>query len=177
MVSLIGLGTMLLFVGCKRETPVATEPDQRQPSAKSQVAPLTAEAKRRGEEILLKYSRKVGDSWFTMTRFEGSYWTLHQSKRYQIHSEYEDGGTFTPTDADRLNGLQWAEYVRCNWSLNRVYLQDASPPRWSEWADGPSVTSVKMILKNGVWGYEGSGFPFPFGEKFYKQPSSEEIPK
>jgi len=119
----------------------------------SNQSPLDAEARQKGEEY-----------WYgnALTKCGGAYYAKDASLDwiYQFNDISIEMSTSKPTEASRLNGVEWSGFARLHSKTSRLRAKNL---KWDEWKNGsvyPGLT-VQLTKVKGRWLFSGEEKPNP----------------
>jgi hypothetical protein len=129
---LLGLG-LLVFCSLPLACTSRSKPSQ---------SPLDAEAQQKGEEYWFSSLTKCGDSYYG--KHEPNDFT------YQFNDVSVELSRIPPTEASRLDGVEWNGYATLRSKTSRMRVKKLE---WDHWRDGSifPLPSVPMKRISGRW--------------------------
>jgi hypothetical protein len=115
-------------------------------------SPLDAEARQKGEEYWFNALTKCGDSYYG--KLEPNDFT------YQFNDVSIEMSRIPPTEASRLNGVQWSGSAKLRAKTSRMRVKKME---WDSWHNGSIFPLPVLSLKkvNGRWFFNDEERPNP----------------
>jgi len=120
--------------------------------SKPSQSPLDAEARQKGEEYWYKALTKCGDSYYG--KLEPNDFT------YQFNDVSVEMSRVPPTEASRLNGVEWSGSAKLRSKTSRMRVKKME---WDSWRNGSIFPHPVLSLKkvNGRWLLDDEERPSP----------------
>lgn len=120
--------------------------------SKPNQSPLDAEARQKGEEYWYSALTKCGDSYYG--KYEPNDFT------YQFNDVSVELSPITPTEASRLNGVEWSGSAKLRSKTSRMRVKKME---WDSWRNGSIFPLPAVPLKkvNGQWLIDSEKRPNP----------------
>lgn len=114
--------------------------------SKPSQSPLDAEARQKGEEYWFNALTKCGTSYYG--KYEPNDFT------YQFNDVSVELSRIPPTEASRLDGVEWSGYATLRAKTSRMRVQKLG---WDHWRNGSifPLPAVPMKRANGQWLIDG----------------------
>lgn len=115
---------------------------------------LKSEARREAEKYWLSKLTKCGDSYYRRERYGERTPTPGRDVYYELKEPKAEVSEDGVTDADKLNGLEWAGTTYLSAHVSRSIGEKEPLDRWSEWSEGPGLegdVTARMRKEKGRW--------------------------
>ena len=121
-----------------------------------------------GKRTFEEHWLRQEDSWFSIhsTRYSGD--ELLEVRK--IEASFSWGGKYTQTEADKLNGLKWGDWLFVKRALERSKKRGGA---WSEWRQAgfmdTIIVKIHLAYKNDLWKIDDSDL------QSFQKPTPEQV--
>ena len=161
----------LCFAGCSERQHSAQDSGSAAPPPQRPSGNGEADARAEAQRLFESQWIRRGDYWYA---FPTDYRTneLVCLKGLTVDVECDDGKKhFTPTEADKLNGVQWRGFLLFSAAAERSHLPTVG---WEKWRPGSRIALIHAECTKGTW--ETKYFFVNVVTWMYRKPSLAEVP-